>query len=217
MKKATGPNSPTAKKDPLAQNRRADEIYSKKARHYRCANAFMFYVFRLFQTRHGLTAHTLTNKLSYGVESPHAISKINLNPTKNSTSARVSPQESRAVRRKGNRGGHPSAQGRRRPPSAPATGCSAEVQYENVLHVHFSFLSSPCSSIGLEVGSRAPQRMLLKTKSPLPVQAKCGKRFGEDHRISKVRMGKRTRSGAFASALCRKEEGWVPSRQIQGQ
>jgi len=129
----------------------------------------------------------------------------------------LSLQESRAVRRMGNRGGHPSAQGRRRPPSAPATGCSPEVQYENVLHVHFSFLSSPCSSIGLEVGSRAPQRMLSNTKSPLPVQAKCGKRFGEDHRISKVRMGKRTRSGAFASALCRKEEGWVPSRQIQGQ
>jgi hypothetical protein len=92
MKKAAVPNSPTAKKKgPLAQNRRADEIYSKKARRYRCANAFMFYVFRLFQTRHGLTAHTPTNKLSYGVKSPHAISKINLNPTKNSTSARACP------------------------------------------------------------------------------------------------------------------------------
>ena len=42
----------------------------------------MFYVFRLYQTRHGLTAYTPTNRHSYGVKSPHSISKNNLNPTK---------------------------------------------------------------------------------------------------------------------------------------
>ena len=43
----------------------------------------MFYVFRLYQTRYGPTAHTPTNRYSYGVKSPHSISKINLNPAKN--------------------------------------------------------------------------------------------------------------------------------------
>ena len=35
----------------------------------------MFYVFRLYQTRYGPTAHTPINRYSYGVKSPHSISK----------------------------------------------------------------------------------------------------------------------------------------------
>ena len=40
---------------------------TKKARRFRRANGFMFYVFRSYQTRHSLTAHTPTNRHSYGV------------------------------------------------------------------------------------------------------------------------------------------------------
>jgi hypothetical protein len=48
------------KKDPPAQYRKADEIYLRlqKKRAVSDAQNSMFYVFRLYQTRHGLTAHT---------------------------------------------------------------------------------------------------------------------------------------------------------------